>query len=372
VVVRGDRHTTLVLGGYGFFGRRICASLASTAPAGVLVAGRDFARAAAVARSIGLPEQQAVAIDANDPGLARRLGELRVDTVIHAAGPFQHQRYNVARAAIEAGCHYVDLADGRQFVAGIGELDSIARERGVTVVSGASTVPALSSAVVDRHRAQFTRLDAIEIGLSTGGHLPGPATIEGVFGYCGRRFEGWQDGRRVGVYGWQGLRRHRFPRPVGSRWLSNCDVPDLELFPRRYPDVRTVTFQAGFASDPGHLLVWSLASLVRVGALPGLRACAAPLSRVSRWMEPVLSDQGGMFVALTGLAADGSPLRIRWSLLAGSNDGPSIPCGPSIALARKLREGAPLPVGAMPCMGLLTVEEILLPLKDLDVRQVLE
>jgi saccharopine dehydrogenase-like NADP-dependent oxidoreductase len=91
-------------------------------------------------------------------------------TLIKTAGPFQSQRYTVALAAIQAGCHYIDLADGHEFVAGISSLDGPARERGVTVISGASTVPALSSAVIDRYLAQFVRLEGIEFGISSGAH----------------------------------------------------------------------------------------------------------------------------------------------------------------------------------------------------------
>jgi len=117
--------------------------------------------------------------DANDPGLAARLRELAVNTLIHTAGPFQAQKYTVAKAAIEAGCHYIDLADAREFVSGIESLDSAARERGVTVVSGASSVPALSSAVIDRYLPRFKRLDSIEFGISSGGRAPGLATVRG-------------------------------------------------------------------------------------------------------------------------------------------------------------------------------------------------
>jgi glutamyl-tRNA reductase len=46
-------HTVLVLGGYGFFGQRISAALASTGSLRVLIAGRDLARASATARSVG-------------------------------------------------------------------------------------------------------------------------------------------------------------------------------------------------------------------------------------------------------------------------------------------------------------------------------
>ena len=43
------------------------------------------------------------------------------------------------------------------FVAGIAALDAEARNAGVLVVSGASTVPAVSAAVVDAFRAGICR-----------------------------------------------------------------------------------------------------------------------------------------------------------------------------------------------------------------------
>ena len=57
--------------------------------------------------------------------------------------------YDVAKACIAWGCHYIDLADGREFVDGISALDALARENNVLVVSGASSVPCLTSALVD-------------------------------------------------------------------------------------------------------------------------------------------------------------------------------------------------------------------------------
>ena len=364
-------HTALVLGGYGFFGSRICAALAPDRSIRLLIAGRDLDRARAATRALALPAEQAVAVDANGAGLAGLLREAGVDTLVHTAGPFQQQQYVVARAAIEAGCHYIDLADGRKFVAGIGSLDRLARARRVTVISGASSVPALSSAVVDRYLAEFERLDSIRLGIGAGARTPGVATVKGVFGYCGKPFQSWENGGWAPAYGWLDLRRHQFPPPVGSRWLARCDVPDLELFPQRYPSVRTVSFHAGFANDPGQLAVWCLAGLVKAGALASVEAFAVPLNRISRWTEPLFSDKGGMFVALEGVGRDQNPLHITWNLLAGQNHGPHVPCGAAIALVRKLAGGTQLPAGAIPCMGLLTVEEYLEPLRGLDIREVL-
>lgn len=363
-------HNVLVLGGYGFFGTRICTALAREPAIKLHIAGRDRTRAAALANALDLPSKQAIGIDAHASAFADHLSELGVDTLIHTAGPFQGQDYAVAKAAIEARCNYIDLADGRAFVGGIASLDDAARQRSVTIVSGASSVPALSSAVVDRYLPAFRRLDTLRIGIASGARTPGLATMKGIFSYCGKPFARLEQGARRTAYGWLDLHRHRFPPPVGARWMGSCEVPDLDLFPQRHPSLQTVTFHAGFASGMGHLLVWGLSGLVKLGLIRSLVPMATPLNRISRWIEPLVSDKGAMFVSVEGIAHDGRPLRKTWNLLAARNHGPHIPCGASIALARKLAHGEPLRKGAMPCMGLLSVEEYLAPLRDLDIREV--
>jgi saccharopine dehydrogenase-like NADP-dependent oxidoreductase len=367
-------HSVMVLGGYGFFGTRICRALTEDGNIRLLIAGRDAAKAQALALQLGLDAQRGMMIDAHDPQLAQHLTDLQVDTVIHTAGPFQGQDYAVAEAAIAAGANYVDLADGREFVAGIGALDAQAKARGILVTSGASSLPALSSAVVDRYLPRFGQLDSIRMGIGSGARAPGVATMRGVFGYCGKPFLRLTQGEWQTVHGWLDMQRYRFPQPVGTRLLGNCDVPDLALFPARYPTARTVTFHAGFAGELGHLVVWAGAQLVRAGLLSSLAPMVAPLHAVSRLLESLISDKGGMFVALEGIGTDGQPLDLTWHLVAAQNHGPHIPCGAAIALARKLAHksarGVALPHGAMPCMGLLTVEEYLAALQGFDIREI--
>lgn len=363
-------HLILVLGGYGFFGTRICRALATDKSIRLLIGGRDASKAGRLAHELGLEPEQGLAIDADAANLALRLAELRVATVIHTAGPFQGQDYRVARAAIAARANYIDLADGRAFVAGIDQLDALARERGVFVTSGASSLPALSSAVVDRYVARFRALKSIRHGIASGARAPGLATMRGVFGYCGKPLARLIDGRTQFTHGWLDLKRHHFSAPVGPRLLGSCDVPDLALFPTRYPGVQTVTFHAGFASAPGHLFIWAAAQLVRFGVLRSLAPLVVPLRAVSQWLEPFVSDKGAMFVAMDGIGADGQALSLEWQLLAAQNHGPNIPCGAAIALSTKLARGDQLPHGAMPCMGLLTVEEYLAALAGFDLREV--
>jgi hypothetical protein len=91
---------------------------------------------------------------------------------------------------------------------------------------------------------------------------------------------------------------------------------------------------------------------------------------MSHWIEPLVSDKGGMFVQLDGIGHEGEQKSITWHVVTTQNHGAHIPCGAAIALSQKLASGHALPHGAMQCMGLLTVEEYLAPLKGLDIREV--
>ena len=82
---------TLVLGGYGNFGTRICRALAGDASIQLLIGGRDLSRAQSLASELG-GGAQGIAIDLHGPGLAQFLRELKVDLLIHAAGSFQRKR----------------------------------------------------------------------------------------------------------------------------------------------------------------------------------------------------------------------------------------------------------------------------------------
>lgn len=364
-----DSLRVLILGGYGFFGRMIAARLARAPGVDLLVAGRDSGKATALAYQLGLRGDNARAIDTTDPKLPALLRKLGVQAVVHTAGPFQGQRYHVAQACISAGSHYLDLADGRAFVSGIGALDAAARAAKVCVLSGVSSLPSLSAAVVDQHLAYFKRLDSIAIGISSGAKLPGIATLEGIFGYCGKPFRVWEKGAWTEAYGWLDTRTFGFPKPVGTRLLGRCDVPDLELLPQRYPSANTVSFHAGFASGGGHRLVEWLAKQVRRGRMKSALPWAAPIHRIAGWLEPMLPDRGGMFVRMHGIDDDDRARTLTWQIIAYDNHGPHIPCGPSVALVQKIARGdAPEP-GARPCMGELTVKEILAPLQGLSIRE---
>ncbi len=358
----------LVIGGYGNFGGRIARRLARDPAFAVIVAGRDLERAEAFSRSIRVPEGAAVstrALDVTGAGWAKEFDALRPGLVIHAAGPFQAQRYAVAEAAIARGSHYVDLADSREFATGFcAELDRVARSRGVLAVTGASTVPGLSAAVVDALGAAFSRIDSIECGISPGNRAtPGAATIAAILSYLGRPFPQWRERTWKRAFGWQQLERHRYPQPMGPRWLGACDVPDLELFPERYGAAR-VTFKAGVELAPLHFGLWLLSWLARAGVIRNWARYAPPMGRLFAVFRRFGSDSGGMHVRVGGRDNAGRPLTRTWTVIAEKGDGPEIPCTPAVLLARKFAKGDLSATGARACLDLFTLDEFMAEIGD--------
>jgi saccharopine dehydrogenase-like NADP-dependent oxidoreductase len=359
----------LIIGGYGAFGAYAAQRLARERTFEIVIAGRSAAKAsqhaAALART-ATSEVSHARLDATT-ATETEIRAIGARVLINASGPFQKQDYGLARACIAAGCHYVDLADARAFVAGIAALDAEARAATVAVISGASSVPGLSSAVVKAYAGQFAHLDAIEIGISPGNSFdPGVATTASILFQVGKPFRRRSGGHEEIAYGWQGVSRHRFPE-IGARWLGNVDVPDLDLLPAHYPALLTVRFTAGLEVAAFHLGLWGLSWLVRAGLVRDLAPLAATLLGAKRRLRFLGSDTGGMFVTLRGRASDGAPKALSWHLIARSGHGPYVPAIASVILAKRLIAGTGPAPGAWPCFGLFTLEEFASEVADLDI-----
>ncbi|MFL6698666.1 MAG: saccharopine dehydrogenase family protein [Vitreoscilla sp.] len=353
-----EPYRVLVIGGYGFFGRRLVERLSLQPELHVIVAGRSALQGAALLADLrpdALATLGSIGLDALSDDLPAWLDGLRVRAVINASGPFQGQDYRVALACTAAGMHYIDLADGRDFVAGIGAVDVAATAAGVCVLSGASTVPALSSAAVDALTQGWQRVDRIDMGINPGNRTErGLSTIRAVLSYCGRPIP-HVDGATV--TGWLRTRLHRYPAPVGWRALSPCDIPDLALMPSRYPGQPTVRFNAGLELLALHLGANAMALAGRLGFVRDWSAHAVLLKR---WSDRFLSfgtDAGAMHVTASGLDGEGQPARRTWTLVATDGDGPWVPTLAAAALVRKLASGHTPAVGARPCVGELTLED---------------
>ena len=340
----------IVLGGAGNFGARIVRALCRDTHIELISAGR---------RQQVVPGAEHVAtavLDSTASDFAARLAALKPGLVVHCAGPFQGQDYRVAEAALAAGAHYLDLADGRDFVANFAAAnDAAARAAGRCAISGASTLPALSGAVLEELCIGLDPQE-IDICIAPGQKAPrGTATLEAVFSYLGRPVRVWEEGRWRERTGWMDLKR--VPLDFATRWAALCDVPDLELLPQRYPTLRSARFHAALEFGVEHFALWMLAAIRRMGLPLPVARWAVAMNGMAGWLDARGGQWGGMRVSVTGALADGSRVRCNWLLTAPAVDGPEIPCMAAILLARRFADGkAPAP-GAIACTGLLRLDE---------------
>jgi NAD(P)-dependent dehydrogenase (short-subunit alcohol dehydrogenase family) len=351
--MKGRSLKIVVLGGYGNFGARFCRALADDPAIELVVCGRDAAQAAAFAQQLG-GRASALALDITHADLAQTLRRTGAGLVVHTAGPFQAQAYQVALAAAAAGCHYIDLADGRRFVCDFpAATDAAFRHAGCLGVTGASTVPALSSAVIDHLTQGWQRIDTIHMCIAPAQTAPrGVATMAAVLSYCGAPIQVWQAGAWVTHHGWAAPQAVAFAR-LRPRAGALCDIPDLELFPQRYPGVTDVMFRAALEVGLGQTAFAWLAALRRKGVIAHPERWARVMNFMGNLCNVLGSRLGGMVVRVSGLDAAAQPVRRAWHIAADDDHGPEIPCMAAILLARRLVGGDLTQTGACTAAGLL-------------------
>lgn len=348
---------TIILGGYGNFGARIAWRLSGDPRIALVITGRSLAKAQSFAQTLD-HFASAAWLDINHPNFKSALRALKPHLVIHTAGPFQRQDYSIPTAVAEAGAHYIDLADGREFVCEFpNAMHDIFAKVGKIGISGASTVPALSSAVVNALSADISSIDTIDICIAPAQQAPrGLATMKAVLGYCGEAIPILSNGAWTTGYGWSDLTKISFAR-MSARQGALCDIPDLALFPQRYAGVKTVIFRASLELGIAQRMFAALAYLRRKKLLPRLDKFAYAIHLLAKPFDKLGSQLGGMVVKIEGLDASGKAIRREWHITADNNHGPEIPCIAAILLARKLAANTIELTGAYCCMDFLSLAD---------------
>ncbi len=352
----------LLIGATGFFGKRIAERIARIDGIELSLCARNEAQLdqlrARILSHARCVEIKIAAFDLASIALVDFIKTQQFSLVIHLAGPFQSQDFSVARACIAAQTHYLDLADSRQFVKQIETLDQAAKLAGCSVLSGASTVPCLSAAVVHALSNSMDKITAIHCGISPGNRSErGIATVSAILAYVGKPILHFSGGKMQSSFGWQALTRHRFSAPVGIRWLSFCEVPDLDLFPSQYEALQEQSFRAGLELSSLHLGLWFLSGFARLGWVKDWSKYARILHRASQWFERFGSESGAMFVDVIGLDANGKAIGQRWEIIATKGDGPQIPCTAAVIFAQKFAQGWRPFVGARACINELSLAD---------------
>lgn len=169
----------LIYGAYGYTGELIARQAVSEGLSPVL-SGRNAARVAALAQSLGLDARP---FDLEGDTVAGQLAD--IDVVLHCAGPFVDTAPAMVAACIATGTHYLDITGEIEVFEHVFGRDADARETGAVLCPGAGfdVVPTdcLAAALAE------SLPDATELALgfeSRSGLSPGTAktSVEGLAG----------------------------------------------------------------------------------------------------------------------------------------------------------------------------------------------
>jgi len=340
----------LILGGYGVFGGRLAELLSDISEIEIVICGRSLARAEAFcARYQGQARVRPFELDRHD--IAEGLWAQSPDLVVDASGPFQDYGadcYRVIAACIAAGVDYLDFADAADFVFGVAQFDAQARAAGVFVLSGVSSFPVLTAAVL-REMARTMDIVAVEGGIAPSPYAGiGLNVMRAVVGYAGAPVKlrrGGKDAHGIGL-----AESMRFTVAVPGRLplrnvhFSLVDVPDLQVIPPEHATMTDIWMGAGPVPESLHRALNLLAKARALLGLPSL----VPLARLFYSILNAMrfgEHRGGMFVRARGVA-DGMEMHQSWHLLAEGDDGPYIPSMAIEALVRRVLKGVRPEAGA--------------------------
>lgn len=343
----GTEKPVVVIGGAGVFGSRLAEGLVRDGVPNVVVAGRNSQALQKTAKRIGCSW---IELDLDAEDVTERLCAKRPFVVIDAAGPFQAYggkgAYSLPRIALAAGAHYFDLSDDATFTAGIAELDEEARRAGLSVLSGVSSVPALSAAAVRALSSDMTRIDLIDSMILPGNRAPrGRSVMAAILAQAGKPLP------RTSARAWLGSEKIRIELKDGrsiERLASPIGAPDLVLMPERF-GCNDVRFRAGLELRLMHRGLEAMSWLVRSGLLKSASPFLPILFRVAQLLEPFGTDIGAMRVLVRGQTFGGDLVERCWTLTAKAGDGPHVPAIPGRAIVRKLLAGE-VPSGARACL----------------------
>lgn len=354
----------LILGGYGTFGGRLAHLLANDERLTLLIAGRSKQKAEAFCKQLPAGAQKiALSFDRN-ADVEAQIRDINPNLVVDATGPFQsygEDPYRVVKASIANGNDYMDLADGSDFVKNISQFDEQSRAHNVFVLSGVSSFPVLTAAVVRRLTQGGIKINTIKAGIAPSPYAGvGLNVIRAISIYAGKRLPLIRNKQPAFGYALTETMRYTIAPPgylpLKNTLFSLVDVPDLRVLPELWPELDSIWMGAGPVPEILHRMLIGLAWLVRIRLLRSLLPFASLFHlviNIVRWGE----HRGGMFVSIEGLENGGKKIERSWHLLAEGNDGPFIPSMAVEAIIKRSLSGKRPLAGARPATQDLELED---------------
>lgn len=236
----------MVAGGSGNAGRRIVDLLAVHSDAHIVVAGRDEIRARATAARLALPRVSGRGVDLTDAGSLRR-GLSDIDLLVVAAGTAP-QAPDVVRACVAAHCDYLDIQVSGSKVRLLRQMDPIARDAGIRVVTDGGFHPGLPAAMIRQVAARLPGLESATVGsviaMDWAALQPlARSTVRELMAeFRDYAYEEYRGGRWVPA---RRARRVRFPPPFLERPCAAMGLAEMHEVCAALPSLRESGFYVG-------------------------------------------------------------------------------------------------------------------------------
>jgi predicted dinucleotide-binding enzyme len=224
--------TKVAVLGVGAVGARVARQLLSTEGVEeVVLRDERQPRLSTIARSLG----DGATIDPAPFG-----DPVAADVVVLSGPAGDHA--DLARRCLERGQSVVSTADSIPDVRGLLDLDTEARERGLTVVVAGGFAPGLTCVMAAHASSRFDEIDEIHVAkVGTGG----PACARQHHRALGGMALDWRDRGWVQRPAGSGRELCWFPDPIGAEDCYRAALPDALVLVPAFPGVVRVTARLG-------------------------------------------------------------------------------------------------------------------------------
>ena len=181
----------------------------------------------------------------NHAGMVEAFKE--ADVIINCAGPFYKTAVPVAKAAVEAGVNYIDICDdyeGTEILFN-SEIDKIAREAGITVLTGMGSDPGTNNVLVRYYADRLDKVEEIYLYWVVAiAELSGAAWDHSLHMTLGKVPQ-YIDGQLVHVEGGTDVVAEEFLEPLGTCNLRYVGHPQPLTIPKYIKGVKNVIIKGG-------------------------------------------------------------------------------------------------------------------------------
>ncbi|MBU1169739.1 MAG: saccharopine dehydrogenase NADP-binding domain-containing protein [Proteobacteria bacterium] len=226
-----NRKSVLILGGYGRVGAATTRELMAMTDAPLTVAGRNKKKADIFARTLGHRVQGAYVDVFDKQSLLSAMANAVL--TLNCAGPSSEINHIVAEAALESGCHYVDVACYEEATGKIQSWNQTVCSKELIFCTSAGLVPGLIGIIPGYLAGRLESVDAMDICFIFHDELTAVSAWDTVDQFKKGDLSIYKQGtwQSVPLYT---IKKIVFPKPFGAKLCIPGMVYDMTSIPSRY------------------------------------------------------------------------------------------------------------------------------------------